>query len=341
MKLMKNIVLLGFAVLLLSSCASQDEIRKLNYQIRSVNQKLEDVKTNTVNKLQKRQASSVNKIDAMTSENEQLRALIEESEHKSGLLREKNTQDLVALTSVVEQMRTENEQRLQALETKLAQMGGVLEKMQTARVQAATQRAQAAARRAEEARKRSRAAAAASAPVVSSSFVVVHPSGRKTRVKRGAGNHAATQAPAQTQIPDSPVAEENNSEPVENTPTVAGTPFDQGMASFKAGQYKKAYKTFEQLLSGNPRGKTAAQTLFYMGECLYNQGEFDLAILDYQKVISNHAQDPHTPSALLKQGMSFEKLTDLETAKIIFHKLIEDYPDSSEAGLAKKRLGNL
>ena len=336
---MKNIVLLGFAVLLLSSCASQDEIRKLNYQIRSVNQKLEDVKTNTVNKLQKRQASSVNKIDAMTSENEQLRALIEESEHKSGLLREKTTQDLAALTSVVEQMRTENEQRLQALETKLAQLGGVLENMQTARVQAATQRAQAAARRAEEARKRSRAAAAA--PAASSSFVVVHPSGRKTRVKKGAGNHAATQAPAQTQIQESPVAEENNSEQVENTPTVAGTPFDQGMASFKAGQYKKAYKTFEQLLSGNPRGKTAAQTLFYMGECLYNQGEFDLAILDYQKVISNHAQDEHTPSALLKQGMSFEKLTDLETAKIIFHKLIEDYPDSSEAGLAKKRLGNL
>jgi TolA-binding protein len=94
-------------------------------------------------------------------------------------------------------------------------------------------------------------------------------------------------------------------------------------------------------LSGNPQGQAAAQTLFYMGECLYNQGEFDLAILDYQKVISNHSQDSHTPSALLKQGMSFEKLTDHETAKIIFRKLIADHPDSSEAGLANKRLENL
>ena len=339
MKLMKNIVLLGLALLLLSSCASQDEIRKLNYQIRSVNQKLEDVKKNTVNKLQKRQASSVNKIDAMTSETEQLRALIEESEHKSSLLREKNTQELAALTSVVEQMRTENEQRLQALETKIAQMGEVIESMQTARVQAAAQRAQAAARRAEEARKRSRAAAAA--PAASSTFVVVHPSGRKVRMNKGAGNHVAQQASAQTKVQDAPVAQVTKSESVQNNPTAADTPFDKGMASFKAGQYKKAYKTFEQLLSKNPRGKTAAQTLFYMGECLYNQGEFDLAILDYQKVISNHAHDAHTPAALLKQGMAFEKLTDLETAKIIFRKLIEDYPDSSEAGLAQKRLGKL
>jgi len=78
-----------------------------------------------------------------------------------------------------------------------------------------------------------------------------------------------------------------------------------------------------------------------MGECLFNQGEYDLAILDYQKVISNHARDSHTPAALLKQGMSFEKLTDHETAKIIYKKLIADYPDSSESGLAEKRLGNL
>ena len=78
-----------------------------------------------------------------------------------------------------------------------------------------------------------------------------------------------------------------------------------------------------------------------MGESLYNQGEYDLAILDYQKVISNHSSDPLAPNALLKQGMSFEKLTDHETAKIIYKKLISDHGSSPEAAQAKERLGKL
>ena len=340
MKLMRNIILAGFCVFLLSSCASQDEIRKLNYQIRAVNQKLEDVKSNTVNKMQKRQASSVNKIDAMASEAEQLRALIEESEHKSGMLRETTKQDLASLKGVVDQMRVDNEQRIQTLETKIDQMAGVLERMQNARVRAAEQRAKEAARRAEEAKRRT-ITAAATIPAAGS-FVVVQPSGKKIRINSGSvvrdtssSTHSSTSSQVEQQPTSDPV------ETVSDTPNASSDPFDQGMASFKAGQFKKAYETFEQVLSGNPQGPSAAQTQFYMGECLYNQGEFDLAILDYQKVISNHAQDSHTPSALLKQGMSFEKLTDHETAKIIFNKLIADYPVSSEAGLAKKRLQNL
>ena len=39
--------------------------------------------------------------------------------------------------------------------------------------------------------------------------------------------------------------------------------------------------------------------------------------------------------------MSFEKLTDNETAKIIYKKLISDHGSSPEAAQAKERLGKL
>ena len=78
-----------------------------------------------------------------------------------------------------------------------------------------------------------------------------------------------------------------------------------------------------------------------MGECLFNQGEYDLAILDYQKVISNYGDDPHSSAALLRQGMAFEKLTDKETAKVVYSKLTSDYPHSREAKVARERLENL
>jgi len=343
MKGLRNLVVAGCSVLLLSQCATQDEVRKLNYQIRTVNQKVEEVKSSTTNQMQKGQASSVNRIDAMSGETQQLRALVEESGQKSSQLREQTKEDLAALASTVEQMRMENEQRIKALEARIDQVSGSLDRVQKARVEAAEQRAREAARRAEEARKRTVVAATAS----SGSQVTLKPAAKKVRIGSGTVV-SATQSTKPSAAATAPVPSE--SKPATEKQVVVAAPaapvtgtdlFSQGMDSFKAGKYKEANKIFEQVLAGNPQGAKAAQTLFYMGECLFNQGEFDLAILDYQKVISNHPKDSHTPAALLKQGMSFEKLTDHETAKIIYKKLIADYPNSSEAGLAEKRLNNL
>ncbi len=340
MKAIRNMVIAGCSILLLSQCASQDEVRKLNYQIRTVNQKVEEVKSSTVNQMQKRQASSVNKIDAVAGETEQLRALVEESDQKSARLRDKTVTEMAALQSTIERMRTENEQRIKTLETRVDQLAAGLDRVLQVRVQAAEQRARQAAKRAEEARKRTVVAAGA----VGSSFVTVKPASRKVRLGNGTVVETVSQQhrPAAASVKSKPKAEKQVVVAAEPVASAAGTDlFSQGLNSYKAGKYKDAYRTFEQVLSQNPQGKQAAQTLFYMGECLFNQGEFDLAILDYQKVISNHARDSHTPAALLKQGMSFEKLTDHETAKIIYKKLIADYPDSSESGLAAKRLANL
>jgi tol-pal system protein YbgF len=133
---------------------------------------------------------------------------------------------------------------------------------------------------------------------------------------------------------------------VEHPPQSQGSDMEDGLlahgiSQFKAKEYKSAYKVFEQVLAGRPADALAAKTLYFMGECLFNLGEYDLAILDYQKVISNYSRNPHSSAALLRQGMSFEKLTDHETSKIIYTKLIADYPNSREAGVARQRLEGL
>lgn len=343
MKAMRNLVIASCSVLLLSQCASQDDVRKLNYQIRTVNQKVEEVKSNTVNQMQKRQASSVNKIDAVSSETQQLRALIEESGQKSSQFREQTKEDVAALQLAIDQMRAENEQRIKALEAKVDQFEGSLDRLHQARVKAAEQRARQAAKRAEEAQRRTVIAAGTS----SNDLVTLRPTSRKVRLGNGTVEETASERQQASAASTGAANTESASEkqvvaaPSSAAPAAGTDLYSQGMESFEAGKYKDAYKTFEQLLSGNPQGGKAAQILFYMGECLFHQGEYDLAILDYQKVISNHGKDSHTPAALLKQGMSFEKLTDHETAKIIYKKLIADHPNSSEAGLAEKRLGNL
>ncbi len=336
MKMIRNLAIAGCSLLLLTQCATQDEVRELNYQIRAVNQKVEEVRTKAVGTIQKRQASSVSKIDQVADETLRLKSRIEESEHRATQFREKTNQDLATLQKTVEQLRAENEQKIQELEQKVDRLSAVFSKMQQEKIRAAEERAREAARRAEAARRRVVVAATGEA-------VRVTPERRKVRVGSGKVVSAAAgpTEPGKSARPAPAVSKGKGSVQVVTTPNTTAGPFSRAMALYKAKKYKDAYRLFEQVLSGNPKGARAAETLFYMGECLYNQGEYDLAILDYQKVISNHARDPHTPAALLKQGMSFEKLTDHETAKIIYKKLIKDYAGSPEAATARKRLANL
>ncbi len=342
MKGVRNVLVAGCSLILLCQCASRDDVRKLNYQVRAVNQKVDDVKTTTVDKMQKRQASSVSKIDQVDNELLRLNALLEENTHQESQYREQNKENMISLQAAIEERFTASELKIKELEQQVQQLSAGLDSMQQARIRAAEQRAREAAKKAEQAKKRTVMAASSTR----SGFVKVTPATRKVRV----GSAPVVSASSPTQ--PAPKSNSNSAPPKQDkkatstvqtvvTPDTVSGPFDMAMAKFKGKEYKDAYRGFEQVLANNPRGEKAAQTLFYMGESLYNQGEFDLAILDYQKVISNHAKDSHTPAALLKQGMSFEKLTDNETAKIIYKKLINEYSGSPEATTAGKKLKNL
>ncbi len=342
MKVMKNLLIASCSLVLLTQCAGQDEIRKLNYQIRSVNQKVEEIKAKTVSKMQQRQASSVNKIVAIQDESQQLRALIDECNHKNQQLNEQSQSEIAGLKSTVEQLRMDYDQRIKDLELKVDQLSQTMIQAQQERVQAAEMKAREAARRAEEARKRT--VVAADVGRSSTHMVIVRPGLRKTHVGSGrvVDGNVAPKEKKSSSVSSESSQRKKVEKPVELSSAAPGSDqFNRALKLYEAGKYKDAYKGFEQVLQQNPQRSSAAQTLFYMGECLYQQREYDLAILEYQKVISNHSSDPHTPAAMLKQGMSFEKLTDRETAKIIYKKLIADHPGTSEAGLAKKRLSNL
>lgn len=328
MKQVINLAVAGCTVLLLCQCATKDEMRELNYQIRAVNQKVDDVRTSTVDQMQKRQASSVSNIDQMREEIVQLQAKLEENAHQEILFREQAKESTVDMQGILERLQAENDARIKVLEDRLNQMERNLNQMSDTRIREAEERARAAAMRAEEARRRTVVAAASSGD-----FVKVSPEKRKVRLDESKKIEAVESLPVSQ---ETAVTSPSVSAPVEGG--IGGNLFDQSMALYKSKRYGEAYKSFEQVLSLNPSGDEAAETLFFMGESLFARGEYDLAILDYQKVISNHAQHRRTPTALLQQGISFEKLTDLETAKIIFKKLVAEYPDSAEADSAQQQL---
>lgn len=332
MKRVMNLAVAGCTVLLLCQCATRDEVRELNYQVRAVNQKVDEVRSSTVDQMQKRQASSVSRIDEMQEEITQLRTKLEENTRQETLFREQAKENTGGIEAIVQKMQADNESRLKMLEDRIDQLERNLNKMSESQIREAEERAKAAAMRAEEARRRTVIAAEASGDVVK-----VLPEGRK--VELGNSKKIEAVAPSSPPSESTVAAQPSISAPVESSG--GGDMFVRAMDMYKAKRYAEAYKLFEQVLTQNPKADEAAETLFFMGESLFAKGEYDLAILDYQKVISNHAKHRRTPTALLKQGMSFEKLTDLETAKIIYKKLIAEYPDSAEADSAQQQLATL
>lgn len=339
MKIIKTVFMSGCAILLLCQCATQDEVRQLNQQIRTVNQKVDNIRTSTVAQMQQRQASSVSQLDQLNDEVVRLRSLIVESNHHSDLERDKISGTMIALQAALEERIVTNEQKIRVLKQELEQLSAGMANIQQARIQAAEQRAAEAARRAEQARQRTVTVAASPG-----GFMKLLPDGKKIRVGTGrvlaAGTVEKVVKPTPTPLNQPPSQNEVVSRDVPVS-VPASTPFEQAMDKFNNKKYQEAYQKFELILVDNPRGKIAAKILFHMGESLFRQGEYDLAILDYQKVISNHSKDPHTPVALLQQGISFEKLTDNETAKIIYRKLIKGHPGTVEAEKARKRQADL
>ncbi len=359
----------GCSLLLLCQCASQDDVRRLNYQLRTVNQQVQSVESSTAKKIKevesqaleqllKDTANSVNRMETVAEEARQLRSVNQENIERFNQYKAETEDKIASLYAAIEQMQTENsqlsksnEELVRSLELKIAELSDGLQESSQHRVQAAAEKAKEAERRAREAAERAAEArkkadlalrsadtggidgfAVQSGSDEPASATILQPDNKK--VRKESSEEAEHQEEPKD---DEPVVIPSSS----SSPAPDGSRMDQGMSRFKAKEYQAAYKLFEQFLAGQPDKQQAAKAQYLMGECLFNQGEYDLAILDYQKVISDYGNDPHCSAALLRQGMAFEKLTDKETAKVVYAKLLADHARSREAKVARERLENL
>jgi tol-pal system protein YbgF len=121
-------------------------------------------------------------------------------------------------------------------------------------------------------------------------------------------------------------------------PVAPPSAYDQGKALFDQKNYAAALGLFREYLAAEPSGSQAAAAQFYIGECLYFQNQFEDAILEYQVVVSGYPKNSLVSNALLKQGLSFQAVGDNSSAKILYQKVVRDYPNSYSAGVARERL---
>jgi len=125
---------------------------------------------------------------------------------------------------------------------------------------------------------------------------------------------------------------------VKGVSTRAGDLYKDAYETLQKGDTEGARRKFEAFLKQYPNTELSDNAQFWIGETYYLKKDYEKAILEYEKAITKYPEGDKVPAALYKQALAFLELGDKTNARNILKKVIERYPSSDQAKLAKKKL---
>jgi tol-pal system protein YbgF len=117
-----------------------------------------------------------------------------------------------------------------------------------------------------------------------------------------------------------------------------GNLYKAAYETLQKGNAEGARKKFEAFLKQYPNTELSGHAQFWIGETYFQKKDYEKAILEYEKAITKYPEGSKVPAALYKQGLAFLELGDKANARNLFRRVIERFPRSEQAELAKKRL---
>lgn len=149
-----------------------------------------------------------------------------------------------------------------------------------------------------------------------------------------------------TEITDQPVEQMNaQADPIETIIAVSSQPtaseqesYQQAFQLLTAGRYAEAIRAFQTFLIQFPQGSFADNAQYWLGEASYVSRDFATALTEFDKVLTKYPTSSKAPGALLKTGYIHYEQQHWQQARQILTQLSRQYPDTTEARLATKRL---
>lgn len=117
--------------------------------------------------------------------------------------------------------------------------------------------------------------------------------------------------------------------------------YQQAFDLLRELRYEQATTAFRDFLGQYPNGRYAHIAQYWLGEAAYARRDFKQAITDYQALLDNYPRSGKRADAMLKIGYSYQELKRLDEAQRMLERLIEQYPDTTEAGQARSQLKRL
>jgi tol-pal system protein YbgF len=106
----------------------------------------------------------------------------------------------------------------------------------------------------------------------------------------------------------------------------------------KDKEYEKAIPEFRAFNAKYPNSSYAANANYWLGQLLFNKGENAEAKAAFEVVVNKFTDSTKRPDAMLKLAMVEQKQNNLARAKVLYNKVVSEYPSSSAAQLAKPRI---
>lgn len=105
--------------------------------------------------------------------------------------------------------------------------------------------------------------------------------------------------------------------------------------------YNAAMETFREILASHPGHRYASNAQYWLAEINYAKGEWEKAIVEFDKVKKKYPKSEKIAASTLKQGFAFDKLGSRKEARLLLEEVVERFPGTPEAELAKKKLETL
>lgn len=129
--------------------------------------------------------------------------------------------------------------------------------------------------------------------------------------------------------------------PAASTPPAAETLYSSALRDFINGNYELARQEFTEYLNYYRRTQRAGNAQYYISETYYQQRDFRQAIEGYDKVLDDFPNSFKTAAAHLKKGYALLELNEQDAGVRVLQTVLEKFPRSDEAKLARSRLERL
>lgn len=145
-----------------------------------------------------------------------------------------------------------------------------------------------------------------------------------------------------------------------STPRASGGPtaeqaYQAAYLDFSKGNYPLAIAGFREFVRRYPDAPLADQAQYWVGESLFSQAraslaagqtdkatrELEQAVQEFRRVALNYPRGERAPTALYKEALALLELKQTKLAQARLQYLIDNFPQSEEAPLAKERLATI
>ncbi|MCD6353358.1 MAG: tol-pal system protein YbgF [Proteobacteria bacterium] len=163
----------------------------------------------------------------------------------------------------------------------------------------------------------------------------------QNRLKETEERIAQLEAKKPIPTPSSPPSDLHSSTPSYSKPSGSLDPeeiYAEAYNLYKEKRFSPARDSLLKFLNQFPDTEYSDNAQFWVAECYYKEGKYEEAILAYEEVVQKYPQGNKLPDALLKQGLCFQAMGDTISFRILLQRVIETYPKSPQAEIARKEI---